>query len=159
MLFLCILYRWWLVPYYWAGSKLYDLVAAGERLEASYFMTRSRALEAFPMLRRENLAGAMVYYDGQHNDSRMNVALAMTAAREGATVANHMEVVQLLFEQTPMESSLEDIAVSESTSLDAEAKKVVGAIVRDRLTGEEFSVYAKVRVFVKLHLTSFSGGG
>lgn len=33
------------------------------------------------------------------NDSRMNVALAMTAAREGATVGNHVEVISLIKEE------------------------------------------------------------
>jgi glycerol-3-phosphate dehydrogenase len=33
--------------------------------------------------------------DGAHNDSRMNVTLAMTAALYGATVVNHMEVTKL----------------------------------------------------------------
>lgn len=33
--------------------------------------------------------------DGAHNDSRMNVSLAMTAALYGSTVVNHMEVTSL----------------------------------------------------------------
>ena len=44
------------------------------------------------MLRSDSLVGAMVYYDGAHNDSRTNIALALTAATYGATVANHVEV-------------------------------------------------------------------
>jgi glycerol-3-phosphate dehydrogenase len=30
-----------------------------------------------------------VYYDGQHNDARANVCLAMTAAKHGGVVLNH----------------------------------------------------------------------
>ena len=33
---------------------------------------------------------------GQHNDARMNLAIALTAVRHGAAVANHMEVLSLL---------------------------------------------------------------
>lgn len=47
------------------------------------------------MLKKENLFGALVYYDGQHNDSRMNISLAMTAALYGATTVNHVEVTGL----------------------------------------------------------------
>lgn len=47
------------------------------------------------MLRSDSLVGAMVYYDGAHNDSRTNIALALTAATYGATVANHVEVRSL----------------------------------------------------------------
>ncbi len=36
---------------------------------------------------------------GQHNDARMNLCIALTAAREGAAVANHVEVVGLIKDQ------------------------------------------------------------
>ncbi|KUJ06530.1 mitochondrial putative glycerol-3-phosphate dehydrogenase [Mollisia scopiformis] len=87
--------KWWKAPYYWAGTKAYDFLAGSEGIETSYFLTRSKALEAFPMLKKDNLVGALVYYDGAHNDSRMNVSLAMTAALYGSTVVNHVEVTAL----------------------------------------------------------------
>lgn len=31
---------------------------------------------------------------GSHNDSRMNMALIMSAVHQGAVIANHMEVVE-----------------------------------------------------------------
>jgi glycerol-3-phosphate dehydrogenase len=89
------LQKWWEAPYFWAGTKAYDLLAGSQGLESSYYMSKNKALEAFPKLRQENMVGALVYYDGQHNDSRMNVALAMTAAQYGATVLNHVEVTGL----------------------------------------------------------------
>ncbi|KAM3427404.1 hypothetical protein MY4824_009468 [Beauveria thailandica] len=88
--------KWWKAPYYWAGTKFYDVLAGSEGIESSYFLTRSKALEVFPMLKQTDLVGALVYYDGAHNDSRMNVSIAMTAALYGATVANHTEVTGLL---------------------------------------------------------------
>ena len=87
--------KWWQAPYFWAGTKVYDLLAGSENIETSYFMTRSKALDSFPMLKKDNLWGALVYYDGAHNDSRMNISLAMTAALYGATMVNHMEVTGL----------------------------------------------------------------
>ena len=48
------------------------------------------------MLSKVNLKGTIVYYDGQMNDSRMNVSLALTAATKGAAIANHVEVLDLL---------------------------------------------------------------
>ncbi|KAI0441483.1 FAD dependent oxidoreductase-domain-containing protein [Xylaria telfairii] len=88
--------KWWKAPYYWAGTKFYDFLAGSEGIESSYFLTRSKALDAFPMLKPTDLVGALVYYDGAHNDSRMNVSLAMTAALYGATVVNHTEVTNLM---------------------------------------------------------------
>lgn len=37
-----------------------------------------------------------MYYDGQTNDSRMNVLLACTAAEYGADVINHVEATMIL---------------------------------------------------------------
>ncbi|PUU78921.1 FAD dependent oxidoreductase-domain-containing protein [Tuber borchii] len=89
-------YEWWKAPYFWIGTKVYDFLAGKENLESSYFLTRGKALEAFPMLKGNGLAGALVYYDGSHNDSRMNVSIALTAALYGATIVNHMEVNELI---------------------------------------------------------------
>lgn len=87
--------KWWKAPYYWAGTKFYDFLAGSEGIESSYFLTKSKAIDAFPMLKQTGLVGALVYYDGAHNDSRMNVSIGMTAALYGATVVNHMEVTAL----------------------------------------------------------------
>lgn len=54
--------KWWQAPYFWAGTKCYDFLAGSENIETSYFMTRSKALEAFPMLKKDHLVGALVYY-------------------------------------------------------------------------------------------------
>lgn len=120
--------RWWKAPYYWAGTKFYDFLAGSEGIESSYFLTKSKAIDAFPMLKQTDLVGALVYYDGAHNDSRMNVSLAMTAALYGATVVNHMEVTGLLKD---------------------DKGKLCGATVRDRIPerdgkkAESFNVKAK----------------
>jgi glycerol-3-phosphate dehydrogenase len=50
------------------------------------------------MLKKDKMVGAIVYYDGQHNDARMNIALAFTAARMGANVANHCAVTGFIHE-------------------------------------------------------------
>ncbi|KAG8125042.1 hypothetical protein E2320_020302, partial [Naja naja] len=57
-------YKWWQLPYYWVGIKLYDLVAGTQCLKSSYVLSKSRALELFPMLQKDKLVGAIVYYDG-----------------------------------------------------------------------------------------------
>ena len=48
------------------------------------------------MLKNESLKGALIYYDGQHNDARMNLAIVLTAIRQGAKCANHVKVDKLL---------------------------------------------------------------
>lgn len=54
--------KWWKVPYFWAGTKAYDLLAGSNNIESSYFLSLSKAIEAFPTLKKENLVGALVYY-------------------------------------------------------------------------------------------------
>ncbi|XP_073707687.1 glycerol-3-phosphate dehydrogenase, mitochondrial isoform X1 [Garra rufa] len=120
-------YKWWQLPYYWAGIKMYDLVAGSQCLKSSYVLSKSKALELFPMLKKDKLVGAIVYYDGQHNDSRMNLAIALTAARHGAAISNYTEVVNLLKKPDPKTGQ----------------EKVCGAHCRDLITGQEFDIRAK----------------
>jgi glycerol-3-phosphate dehydrogenase len=108
---------------------MYDILAGKENMETSYVMSKGKALETFPMLKSDGLVGAVVYYDGQHNDSRMNVALIMTAVKHGAVVLNHTELTNL--------------------HKNSETGKLNGARVKDRLTGEEFNVRAKVSTLLE----------
>lgn len=112
------------IPYMLTGLKLYDALAGRANLEGSRFVGREEAVRRFPMLKQEGLRGGVLYYDGQFDDARMNVALALTAEREGAAVANHAEVTGLLNENG----------------------RLTGATVRDTLTGSSFAVRARVVV-------------
>ncbi|GAA5920978.1 hypothetical protein JCM1841_003240 [Sporobolomyces salmonicolor] len=116
------IYTWWQIPYFFAGCKMYDILAGKANMESSYVMSKGKALEAFPMLKSDGLCGAVVYYDGQHNDSRMNMSLIMTAVQYGAVTANHTEVIDLV--------------------KDANGK-VKGTKMRDVLTGREWTTMAK----------------
>ena len=44
------------------------------------------------MLRSDGLKGAIVYYDGQMNDTRMGLMIALTATQHGANIANRVKV-------------------------------------------------------------------
>lgn len=59
------IYTWWQLPYYYAGCKLYDFLAGKENMESAYWMGKGKALEAFPMLKKDGLVGGVVYYDGE----------------------------------------------------------------------------------------------
>ncbi|MGH0172932.1 UNVERIFIED_CONTAM: hypothetical protein FKN15_064175 [Acipenser sinensis] len=64
---------------------------------------------------------------GQHNDARMNLAIALTAARYGAATANYTEVVRLLKKTDP----------------ETGTERVCGARCKDVITGKEFDIRAK----------------
>ncbi|TPX49166.1 glycerol-3-phosphate dehydrogenase [Synchytrium endobioticum] len=125
------IYKYWQVPYYYMGCFAYDMLAGREKLSSSYFLGKRKALEEFPMLKTDNLVGALIYYDGQHNDARMNVALTLTAIAAGAVAANHVEVVGLL--KRSREKAKQGLGPEE----------LCGAVLRDTLTGESWEVQAK----------------
>ena len=118
------LYNWLEVPYYLTGLKLYDWLAGRSNLQPSRFVDAREALQRFPMLKQQGLRGGVLYYDGQFDDARMNLAIALTAAREGAAVANYVTVEDLL----------------------QRGGKIRGAVLTDQLTGESFELVARAVV-------------
>lgn len=120
-------YTWWQIPYFWVGIKAYDLVAGDRNVKTSYYLSREDALELFPMLRGDKLCGAIVYYDGQQDDARMCLAVSLTAARHGAAISNHVEVLELLKKKDP--ESGKDV--------------LCGAKVRDNISKKEWTIKAK----------------
>ena len=44
---------------------MYDLVAGAKCVKSSYYLSKTDALELFPMLKKDKLCGAIVYYDGK----------------------------------------------------------------------------------------------
>lgn len=121
-------YKWWEVPFYWAGLKAYDLIAGTRNLAWSNYLLPSESLRRLPTLAEANhdgssLKGTILYYDGQFDDARLNVALATTAAAAGAAVANYVEATGLI--------------------KDANGQ-VTGVHCRDKQSGNKFDVHAKV---------------
>ncbi|KAG2394011.1 hypothetical protein C9374_003775 [Naegleria lovaniensis] len=78
--------------------KLYDWMSTSSfHVAPSYFVSAERALELFPMIKKHNLKGAMVYHDGQFDDARLNLALIQTAIHSHQVVAlNRFKVIKLL---------------------------------------------------------------
>ncbi|KAK9124170.1 hypothetical protein Sjap_013772 [Stephania japonica] len=123
-------FSWFEIVYYWMGLKLYDLVAGRRLLHLSRYYSAQESLELFPTLAKKGgdkiLKGTVVYYDGQMNDSRLNVGLACTAALAGAAVLNHAEVLSFIKDEA--------------------SERIIGARIRNNLSGKEFDAYAKVVV-------------
>eukprot|EP01064_Diplonema_japonicum_P017699 TRINITY_DN2598_c0_g1_i2.p1 TRINITY_DN2598_c0_g1~~TRINITY_DN2598_c0_g1_i2.p1 ORF type:complete len:663 (+),score=91.23 TRINITY_DN2598_c0_g1_i2:52-2040(+) len=127
------MYKWWEVPLFWVGGKLYDAIAGGRRrVPSSHYMSKAEATYTFPTLRDEDiggrsLKGCLVLYDGQMNDTRMNLSIALTASQYGAVITNHTAVAKLT-----------------STSKHGEKDyKISGATVTDSVTGKTFDIKAK----------------
>lgn len=113
--------RLWDQPYYGIGLKMYDLLAGKAGLGDTELLGRKRTAALAPGVRTDQLVGAVKYWDGQFDDSRLAIALARTATAHGAVVLNHCPVHGLLHAD----------------------EKVVGATVHDDETGEDITVHAQ----------------
>jgi len=122
--FVTPLYKWYELPYIFAGLKLYDILSGKMRLGKSRLLFRKETLQKLPILNDKNLKGGVLYFDGQFNDARMAVMLVKTAVNQGAIAINYMEV----------------------TGLIKEGNKVVGAHLKDNVTGDNYTVNAKAVV-------------
>jgi glycerol-3-phosphate dehydrogenase len=118
-------YSWWEAPFYGIGLKLYDLLAGKYGFGPSKLLSKEETLERLPALEPEELRGGVVYYDGQFDDARLLIHLAMTAADHGATVVNYCPATGLLRD---------------------EEGYVNGLTARDAETGDEYAIRARIVV-------------
>lgn len=115
-----------------AGATVYDLLTLdrnsgirdhGRHIRRSRLLGRDRLLELFPHLRAPELSGAVVFEDGQmHNPARLVLAFVSSAVDAGATACNYVEASKFLWR----------------------GSTVCGVRARDRLSGEEFEVRARL---------------
>src|SRR5210317_1821721 len=117
-------YDWWSSPFYGIGLKVYDMMAGKLGLGPSTILNREETLSYLPNVNKDGLRGGVIYHDGQFDDARMAVSLALTAVKEGANLLNYMEV----------------------TGVDKENDVLTGVRVKDRIEGVETVVKAKVIV-------------
>ena len=89
-------YEWWESPFYGVGLKAYDWMAGNLGLGSTEFLSLEETLLAAPTLDPDGLRGGIRYHDGQFDDARMAIHLAMTAADHGAVVLNYFSVEGLL---------------------------------------------------------------
>ena len=115
------LYRWYELPYVYAGLFLYDMISGRASLGRSRLMSAARARRHNPAIAPEGLKGAVRYYDGAFNDARMVIALVQSAEAAGAQVHNYHAVTRLLKD---------------------EAGKIIGVDVHDTLTDTHTHRYA-----------------
>src|SRR5512133_4134928 len=88
-------YRYWEIPFYGVGLKMYDALAGKAGLGATEFLSSGETLACLPTIRRQGLKGGVKYWDGQFDDARLALALARTAASRGALVINYFPVTGL----------------------------------------------------------------
>jgi len=98
MSFVIPFYDWWNSPFYGLGLKIYDMMAGNMGLGPSTILDQKETVELINNVQQEGLRGGVIYHDGQFDDSRMAVTLALTASNLGATLINYAEVKGLIKE-------------------------------------------------------------
>ncbi len=95
------------------------------RLPAGRVVSRSRAVQDFPGLKRHRLTGAAVFYDYVTLEpDRLTLAFGLAAAEHSAVLVNHVEAVEAR----------------------VRSGRVVGVAARDRLTDGAIEIAASVTV-------------
>lgn len=81
---------------YSLGLKIYDWMAGRLRLGKSKFISREETLDRLPQIKKEGLIGGVVYHDGQFDDARLALSVAMTCEDMGGCLLNYMRVTNLV---------------------------------------------------------------
>ncbi|MGA8042996.1 MAG: glycerol-3-phosphate dehydrogenase/oxidase [Terracidiphilus sp.] len=120
-------YSWWEAPFYGIGLKLYDMLAGKYGFGASKVLSKEETLALLPALEPEELRGGVIYYDGQFDDARLLIHLAMTAADHGATLANYCPAVRVTRDADGYVNGLVARDVEAGEDLEIPARVVVNA--------------------------------
>ena len=107
-------YRWYEKLYYGLGLKLYNFLSAKLSLGTTELLSVKRTQEYIRGLDGKKLSGGVAYFDGQFDDARLCITLALTASDVGGTLLNHCEVTGLIREE----------------------EKVKGVVIKDLLNNE-----------------------
>ncbi|OEH78338.1 FAD-dependent glycerol-3-phosphate dehydrogenase [Cyclospora cayetanensis] len=131
------IYKLWQIPYFWLGVKAYgfiaNLVCCGDtEVPPTSYLPAGTSAFSMPVLPARGLKGSLLYFDGQMNDSRLCLSLALSPTIPGyvegmqqAAAANHVRAKEFIKDEN---------------------KKIIGVRVEDKEANEEFIIYAKVVV-------------
>ncbi len=113
------------------GMIVYELLAYDrasiddkeKRIPSHKRLTQKEVLAMEPGIDQEGLTGGILYYDCQmYSPERLTLEFILSSASRGADVANYAEVTSFL----------------------SEGRRIIGAEVRDSLTGMTFEIRARV---------------
>ena len=88
--------RWWERAFYGAGLTLYDWLAGRAGLGPTRILNSEQTRQHLPNARAQGLRGGVLYWDAQFDDARLAVALARTAAAQGALLLNYCAARELV---------------------------------------------------------------
>ena len=119
-------YSWYDKWFYGIGLKVYDVLSGKLSIGKTRLLNKKETLEQLPGINAEKLSGGILYYDGQFDDSRLSVELAITASLHGATILNYCKAKALLKQGNKITGVVIEDAITKKT-YNAKAKAVINA--------------------------------
>lgn len=108
--------------YVYSGFILYRLLSGSKALGENSYTNRTLLNLVQPSLKKDDILGAVSFFDGRFLDSRMVIALLQTSLAFNSKVKNYHEVKEFLYKDS----------------------KLLGLIVKDRLNNREHLYKSKV---------------
>jgi glycerol-3-phosphate dehydrogenase len=108
---------------YLVGLKLYDWLSGRYSFGRSRPLSKTSVMQQIPDIQGKRLQGGVEYFDGQFDDARLAVDLAITAASHGAGLINYMQVNGLTKDSSG---------------------KIEGVTARDLESGSDYTIRAKM---------------
>ncbi len=121
--FVVPVYSYWDKFFYGAGLKTYNILSGKYGFGKSEILSVEETIKLLPNIKKTDLYGGILYFDGQFDDARLLINLAATAAEQGAVLLNYARVFSL---------NRDDHG------------KIDGAAVSDEISGQIFLAKAKV---------------
>lgn len=115
-------YSLWQKLFYGAGLKVYDMLAGKYSIGRSRILSGDETLQMVPNVSKDRLSGGILYTDGQFDDTRLLIDMAVTACEHRAALLNYAAV--------------------RSLTKDADGA-VDGVEFEDVLNGEKFAIKAR----------------
>ena len=114
-------YSWWSGIFYSVGLSVYDLLAGRRSFGRSRLISRKEIIRRIPNIRQKGLKLGVLYHDGQFDDARLAVSLALTGIEQGAILLNYFRVC----------------------GLTKDGIKINGLVAKDQETGIQYTFRAK----------------
>ncbi|RHW39504.1 glycerol-3-phosphate dehydrogenase/oxidase [Lysinibacillus yapensis] len=122
--------EWMMLPLYEEGTlgrmttraalMLYDRLAGVKKEERRRMLSKQETLEKVPFLKEEGLLGAGYYVEYKTDDARLTLEVLKKAVEYRAVCLNYARVTDFVYQK----------------------KKLIGASVRDEISGEHITIHA-----------------
>ncbi|WP_349305678.1 FAD-dependent oxidoreductase [Bacillus sp. FJAT-49711] len=125
--------EWMLLPFYEKGTfgkyttsiglKVYDFLARVKKEERRKILSKEETIVKEPLIKKDGLLGGGYYVEYRTDDARLTIEVMKSARAHGADIVNYTKVEKLLYD---------------------ERGKVIGAVIKDMISGDEYTIHAAV---------------